>query len=398
MSPGRVTRPDWQHEITSVGVTGTNGKTTTTTWIAEALRALGGPVARVTTLGFFLDDERIELSLDWTGFVAGFAMLRERGGHHAAIEYTSHTLARGMASAWPARIAVFTNFTRDHLDHHGTPEHYLASKAQLLAALPPGGVAVLNAADPASALLREVIPEDATVQSYAAPSRGSPVMEPDLLATRVDVGWGGTHIVTANGLELSVRGVGEHFAENALAAYLASRAAGVPEQAVVKALAGAAVPAGRFEVVAREPGVVIDYAHTPDALARTLATARQLARGRVIVVIGAGGDRDKEKRPLMGAAARAADRVVLTSDNPRTEDPAAIAADLAAGLGAHADARTELDRERAISSAIRKAEPGDVVLLAGKGHEQTQTIGTTAHPFSDREVAERALEGRVRTR
>jgi UDP-N-acetylmuramoyl-L-alanyl-D-glutamate--2,6-diaminopimelate ligase len=394
--PVRVERPAFHAEIDSVGVTGTNGKTTTTTFIAAALRALGEPVARVTTLGFFLDDAPVELPLDWGGFVEGFARLRERGGRRAAIEFTSHTLARGMAAAWPCRVAVFTNFTRDHLDHHGTPEHYLASKAQLFAALPDGGVAVLNAADPASALLREVVPVGATVRSYAVPSRGAAVFEPDLVATHVEIGWEGTRVVAdgAESLELRVRGIGEHFAENALAAYLACRGAGVPRDAVVAALADAEVPKGRFEVVARAPFVVVDYAHTPDALDRTLRAARRLAMGRVTLVFGAGGDRDVAKRPLMGAAARGADRVVLTSDNPRTEDPARIAEGIQAGLADHRDVRVELDRAHAIALAIREAATDDVVILAGKGHEETQIVGHVAHAFSDRDVAQRALAAR----
>src|SRR5207248_2839476 len=150
--------PAFANEIATVGVTGTNGKTTTTAWIAAALRRLGGPVLRATTVGHFLDDEPLEVEKSYDGFVAAMRTLFDRGGRRAAIELTSEALAAGFARAWPCRVGVFTNLTHDHLDAHGSPEHYLASKAQLFVSLPAGGTAVLNASDPTWALLREVVP------------------------------------------------------------------------------------------------------------------------------------------------------------------------------------------------------------------------------------------------
>jgi UDP-N-acetylmuramoyl-L-alanyl-D-glutamate--2,6-diaminopimelate ligase len=399
--------PAWSAQVFTVGVTGTNGKTTTTAWVAAALRALAvsrgeGPVARATTVGFFLDDEEVAVEKTYEGFVAAMHACFERGGRHAAIELTSEALAGGFARAWPCRVGVFTNLTHDHLDAHGSAEHYLASKAQLFVALPPGGVAVLNAADPVFALLTEVIPAGVTTLSYAVPSRG-PVPEggADVVATAVEVSWSGTRIVCSGLLrELSVRAIGEVYAENALAALLGAVGAGVPPALAAAALAAAAPPPGRFEVVHERPYVVVDYAHSPDALARTVQTARKLAnqvdqaRGALFVVFGAGGKRDAAKRAPMGEAARPADHVILTSDNPRDEDPAAIAAAIATGLRGHASVRIELDRRRAITTAIAAAGAEDVVLIAGKGHETEQEIGAATSHLSDVEVAREALARR----
>ena len=400
--------PAWSSELFTVGVTGTNGKTTTTAWVAAALRSLAasrgeGPVARATTVGFFLDDEEVPVEKTYAGFIAAMRTCFERGGRHAAIELTSEALAQGFAHAWPCQVGVFTNLTHDHLDAHGSAEHYLASKAQLFVALPAGGTAVLNAADPVFELLSEVIPVGVAVRSYAVPSRGPTLGKADLVATAVDVSWSGTRIVCAvrddgscSGLprELRVRAIGEVHAENALAALLGAVAAGVPPALAAAALEVAAPPPGRFEVVHERPYVVVDYAHSPDALERSVQTARKLAKGALCVVFGAGGQRDQAKRAPMGEAARPADHVILTTDNPRDEDPAAIAAEIAIGLRGHGSVRIELDRRGAITTAIASAGAEDVVLIAGKGHEVEQQVGGATRRFSDVEVAREALASR----
>ena len=270
----------------------------------------------------------------------------ERGGRYAAVELTSEALAQGFAEAWQCNVGVFTNLTHDHLDAHGSAEHYLASKAQLFVSLPAGATAVLNAGDPVFDLLSEVMPAGVKVLSYAVPSRGPVQGTPDLVARSVDVSWSGTTIACdvrdpASGLpsEVRVRAIGDVYAENALAALLGAVAAGVPAADACAALAEAPPPPGRFEVVHERPYVVVDYAHSPDALARTVQTARKLADrsgGKLTVVFGAGGKRDKAKRGPMGEAARSADRVILTTDNPRDEDPAVIARAIAEGLHGHA--------------------------------------------------------------
>jgi UDP-N-acetylmuramoyl-L-alanyl-D-glutamate--2,6-diaminopimelate ligase len=368
---------------------------------------LARPVAQTTTLGSFLDDEPFETTRDFAGFLATMRAALEGGGRFAAIELTSEALARGFARAWPCRVGVFTNLTHDHLDAHGSPEHYLASKAQLFVSLPAGGVAVLNASDKASALLAEVVAPGAGVVRYAVPSRGDPCAPPDLVATSVEVSWEGTRVaLDAKGAlthaprEIRIQAIGEIYAENAIAALAAALVAGVSPGDGRRALASAPVPRGRFEVLASDPDsprVVVDYAHTPDALARTLATARGLCDGKVLVVFGAGGDRDERKRAPMGAAASAADRVVLTSDNPRREDAGRIADMIREGIRPGVDVATELDRRRAIFRAVHEASSRDVVLIAGRGHETEQIFGERALPFDDTEVGRAALALRARS-
>ena len=396
--------PEWSRRLFTVGVTGTNGKTSTTRWTAACLARLARPVAQTTTLGSFLDDTPFVAARDFGGFLATMRAALDRGGRFAAIEVTSEALARGFARAWPCRAGVFTNLTHDHLDAHGLPEHYLASKAQLFVSLPPGGVAVLNAADPASELLEEVIPEGVRVLRYAVPSRGEARREPELRATEVEPSWDGTRVVLdARGelarapRELRIRAIGDVYAENALGALAAALAVGVPPQDAADALASAPVPRGRFEPIAgpeEGPHVVVDYAHTPDALARTVAIARALCKGTLVVVFGAGGDRDRDKRAPMGAAASRADRIVLTSDNPRSEDPARIADQIREGIEPRVDVKVELDRRSAIRTAILSAGPDDVVLLAGKGHETDQTAGGRTLPFDDAAEARKVLTER----
>ncbi len=387
--------PPWAQSLFTVGVTGTNGKTSTTALIAGLLGVLGRPVARVTTVGSFLDEERLVVPAHYAGFLSTMQRCLERGGRYAAVEFTSEALAMGFAKAWPCRVAAFTNLSLDHSDAHGSPEHYLASKAQLFMALPAGGTAVLNARDSAAGLLAEVIPDGVQLLTYGVPSRGETWAVGDLNARAVSVSFAGTRIelepsarFPALPAALEIRAVGEVFAENALAALLAALTAGVPSALAVAALAQIAPPPGRFQLVRERPAVVVDYAHTPDALSRTLATARALCTGRLSVVFGAGGDRDQSKRPLLGVAARAADRVYLTSDNPRFEEPLAIMAQIAGGLGDHPDVVREVDRARCIEQAVRAAGADDLVLIAGKGHEQEQEAAGATIAFSDEAIVQ----------
>jgi UDP-N-acetylmuramoyl-L-alanyl-D-glutamate--2,6-diaminopimelate ligase len=354
-----------------------------------------------TTLGSFLDDAPLEVAMSWDGFLATMRAGLDAGGRYASIELTSEALARGYAKAWPCNVGVFTNLTHDHLDAHGTPEHYLASKAQLFLHLPAGGTAVLNGADPASDLVAEVIPPGVRVLRFAVPSRGEATAPIDLRATRVTTTWRGTTLeleasssVGAWPRQISIRAIGDVYAENALAALLAGFAAGVPVDLAVAAMTNVAPPRGRFEVVHGRPYVVVDYAHTPDALARTLAIARGLGTARLTVVFGAGGDRDRKKREPMGAAAMVADSIILTSDNPRSEDAGAIAGAIKRGISDRARVVFEIDRAKAIALAIERAGDDDVVLIAGKGHESGQTIGAVTRPFDDIEVARAALARR----
>ncbi len=390
--------PPWADSLFSIGVTGTNGKTSTTAMLAALLGVLARPVARVTTVGSFLDEERLEVPAHYAGFLRTMQRCLESGGRYAALELTSEALAMGFAKAWPCRIAAFTNLSLDHSDAHGSPEHYLASKAQLFMALPQNGCAVLNARDAAAELLVEVIPSGVDVLRYAVPSRGELWAAADFSARSTHVSLRGTSFELEPCARfpelpsaLDIRAIGEIFVENALAALAAALAAGVPPIAAAEALSRVAPPPGRFQVIRERPWAVVDYAHTPDALSRTLATARAVCSGRVSVVFGAGGQRDRSKRPLLGAAARAADRVVLTSDNPRNEDPRAIIEQIAIGLGDHPDVTREVDRARAIELALRQAAPEDLVLIAGKGHEREQLSGDTVLAFSDEAIVRSVL-------
>jgi UDP-N-acetylmuramoyl-L-alanyl-D-glutamate--2,6-diaminopimelate ligase len=395
--------PPWATRLTTVGITGTNGKTTTTMLTAAALGSMAKPVPHISTLGRYLDREPQQLSKGHTGFLELMKRALDAGGRFAAAEITSEVLAHGFARAWPCRVGVFTNLTRDHLDRHKTPEAYLASKAQLFVALPAGGAAVLNGCDPSSALLAEVIPAGVEILRYGHAARGTAHAALDVEAIRVDLDWSGTQVAlrwsdairerAGSSLPetLRVQAIGDVFAENAMAALLAAIALGAEPAAAAAAIAAAPRPRGRFEVVAEAPHVVVDYAHSPDALARTFAAARQLTRGKLTVVFGAGGNRDRGKRPLMGEAARIADRILITTDNQRDEPAPDIAAAIRAGVGDHPATRIELDRARAITIAVKEAQPDDVIVVAGKGHEGEQIgKGGKSKPFSDIDVGKKA--------
>ena len=397
----------WAEPYLTVGVTGTNGKTSTTTLVAWALREAGHRVLTETTIGYALDGDVVSVPRTVGGFLTALEQAARTGAKHAAIEVTSEALARGAARSWRFDVGVFTNLTHDHLAAHGTFEHYLASKAQLFVHLGPGRTAVLNACDEPALLLDRATPPDVLRKWYAVPSRGPSLHEADLVAASVRVAEDGTHVTLtpgelsdALGGAISTRLIGNVFAENALAAALAALAAGVSGTDVRAGIARCPGVPGRFEIVAHEPLAVVDYAHTPDALARTCDTARALATargGRVLVVFGAGGGRDTAKREPMGReVGQRADTAFVTSDNPRNEDPREIARVLAGGCrrGGRAQVKVVLDRREAIERALARAHPEDVVVVAGKGHESGQIVGTETRPFSDAGVLRELLGSR----
>jgi UDP-N-acetylmuramoyl-L-alanyl-D-glutamate--2,6-diaminopimelate ligase len=390
--------PPWVQDLVHVGVTGTNGKTSTTRFVAAALGSLARPVASLTTVGWFLDEKPVASPRSYDGMLATVGAARQRGGKYTALEVTSEILALGFARRWPFRVGVFTNLTSDHLDAHSSAEHYFASKAQLFHCLPPdGGSAIINGCDDVAELLCDVTPGGVRRLAYGAASRGSARIGLDATATEVSLGIDGTRSRIILGaalgggeIELATRAIGHIFIENALAAFVTALALGVAPGEAAAAIAASPPPPGRFEIIARHPDVVVDYAHTPDALARTIDTARALTRGKLSVVFGAGGIRDRAKRPAMGAACAGADRVILTSDNPRSEDPMLIARAIGEGVPRHVDVSIELDRALAIQQAVRDASSDDIVVITGKGHEATQELGAKVIHFSDREVARRA--------
>jgi UDP-N-acetylmuramoyl-L-alanyl-D-glutamate--2,6-diaminopimelate ligase len=393
----------WAEAWRTIGVTGTNGKTSTTVLTAAAILAAGEHVFSSTTLDYCIDGVALAQPRNWPNFLAAAERCHALGGTRAVVEITSQALARGYAKRWRYDVGVFTNLSPDHFKTHGSWEHYLASKAQLFVHLPAHGAAVLNARDASVALVDQVIAREVRRLWFGVPSRGPALRGEDLAAARVEVSPAGTRVILAAsrlaeelGGVIELRLIGEVFAENALAAACAAHAVGVPGPAIVRGLASCAGVPGRFELVSRAgPLVAVDYAHTPDALARTCATARALAGGgRVIVVFGAGGDTDAGKRGPMGeAVGAAADVAVVTTDNPRHEDPRAIAGMLIAGIerGGRARVIVEAERGRAIALALAEAGRQDVVVVAGKGHETGQTIGDTTLPFSDHEALGRLL-------
>jgi UDP-N-acetylmuramoyl-L-alanyl-D-glutamate--2,6-diaminopimelate ligase len=359
-----------------VGVTGTNGKTTTTFLLQAILEAAGRPTGVIGTLsGTRTTPEAPELQ-------ARLAELRDEGRQAVAMEVSSHALALDRVAGTRFRVAVFTNLSRDHLDFHETMEDYFAAKARLFEPRYTDA-AVVNADDPRGQLL-------ADAASVATSTYSLHDVEGLELGAASSSG-------TWRGRPLRVPMGGAFNVANALAALTAAVVLGVDEATALAGLATARPVPGRFEVVTTDEPfrVVVDYAHTPDGVEQVLRAARAVTTGRLLVVLGAGGDKDREKRPMMGeAAARFADVVVVTSDNPRSEDPQAIADAVAAGAAGHRDLRVELDRRAAIELAVGEAGPGDVVVVAGKGHETTQTIGDRVLPFDDREVVRQVLDSR----
>jgi UDP-N-acetylmuramoyl-L-alanyl-D-glutamate--2,6-diaminopimelate ligase len=404
MQPDRPTQPPfaWANDFFTIGTTGTNGKTSTTWMHGAILRAWGEHVLTVNTLGYFFDEQPIaDLPRSLSGYHEAFRRAHAAGVHYAAVEVTSKALAEGYAKRWRFDLAVFTNLSPDHLQTHGSWEHYLASKAQLFVHLGPGCTAVLNAADEHAVLIDHAMPPDVLRRWFRAPARGPALVPADLEARAVEVSATGTRIelepsplADQLGGALEVGMVGEVFAENALAAAVAADTIGVPADAIARGLAACTAVPGRFEVLHRDPLVAVDYAHSADALARTCDGARQLARGRVIVVFGAGGSSTPSKREPMGEAVGArADLAIVTNDNPRQEDPQTIADAVARGVerGGRAQVRIVLDRAVAIEQAIGEARSGDVVVIAGKGHETGQLVGDVLLPFCDADEVRRVL-------
>ncbi len=360
-----------------VGVTGTNGKTTTTSLIAAVLEHAGMPCGVIGTLtGKHTTPEAPDLQAQLAQFVAD-------GRVAVVMEVSSHALALHRVVGTHFALAVFTNLGRDHLDLHGTVERYFAAKASLFTpALAARGIA--NVDEPRGQPL---------VDAAGIPMTGFSAADMDDLAvtpTRHEYDWRGQHVTV---------GIGGAFnAMNSLAAATAAAELGIEPSVIAAGLHSAPPVPGRFEPVRAGQAfdVIVDYAHTPDGLSEALRAARAASgAGRVIAVFGCGGDRDREKRPEMGAvAAELADRVVVTSDNPRSEDPLEIINAVIQGVPA--DYRdlvvSEPDRRQAFSAAFQMARPGDVVVIAGKGHETTQTIGTTVVEFDDRAVATTLLE------
>ncbi len=375
------------------GVTGTNGKTSSSQWIAAALERHGTHAGVVGTLGSGFPG-----ALRDTGNTTPDALdlqttlheLRNAGARAVAMEVSSHGLVQGRVNGVRFSCALFTNLSHDHLDYHGTMQAYGEAKAQLFS-MAGLQTAVLNLDEPFGRELARRLAGRVRTIGYSLDRVARGVVEESISVNarmQLESNWGAGQLVT--------RQVGRFNVSNVLGVLGALMACGVPYPQALALVAELPDVPGRMQVVGERPLVVVDYAHTPDALEKVLATLQPIAAergGRLAIVFGAGGDRDPAKRPLMGAAAsRGADRVFITSDNPRSEEPAAIIDEVA--RGASGQPRREAERRRAIEAAVLEAAPEDVVLIAGKGHESYQEIRGARLPFSDQDVARAALAKR----
>ena len=375
-----------------VGITGTNGKTTTAYIVRALLAGSGHPTGLLGTVTSVVGGEErpaIRTTPEAIDLQGTFARMLAAEDTHCVMEVSSHALELHRADAIHWAVAVFTNLTQDHLDFHADMEAYFAAKRRLFSAEP--GVAVVNVDDPYGARLARELGGGAVTVGLDA---GAQVRATDV---RFDL-HGSTFRL--DGVKLRSPLPGRFNVLNVLCAVAAVRALGVDDGAIAAALTGAGRIPGRFEPVEEgQPfAVLVDYAHTPDSLDNVLRAARQLARGTVWCVFGCGGDRDREKRPVMGAvASREADRVIVTSDNPRSEEPQAIVDQIVAGAGVGGmGPEAVLDRREAIVRALEGAREGDVVVIAGKGHEQGQELaGGVKVPFDDVAVARETLRARL---
>jgi UDP-N-acetylmuramoyl-L-alanyl-D-glutamate--2,6-diaminopimelate ligase len=380
-------------QLQLVGVTGTNGKTTTTYIVESILKAAGKPAAVLGTIeyrgpGFDFVAERT--TPEAPDLEKLFRQVVDAGWKHAVMEVSSHAIEMKRVAGLRCDVAVFTNLSRDHLDFHKDMESYFQAKRKLFTGLDgvKPRVMVLNAEDARYEDLRAIDPS--RVISY-----GMQVAR-DIYPVRYGFGWEATDAMfktPIGDLEVRTPLMGKPNLFNIGAAIGVGVALGISADAIIRGIQELQCVPGRFEPVrAGQPfRVIVDYAHTDDALEKVLTSAREITSGRLIVVFGCGGERDRTKRPIMGAVAvRGSDSAIVTSDNPRSEDPLAIVREIEEGMKG-ASYRTVVDRREAIRSALAEARPGDTVIIAGKGHETYQTIGTTSHPFDDRVVAEELI-------
>ena len=378
-----------------IGVTGTNGKTSVVQLLAGALQQLGARAATVGTLGAGLvgairAGERT--TPDVISVQALLADFRDAGASHVAMEVSSHALEQGRVDAVRFEVAAFTNLTRDHLDYHGTMARYGAAKARLFG-WPGLRAAVINVDDDFGRALARSLPAGVEALTYGIDNAQAAIRASDVssgtdgLRFTLATPWGGAAIATSL--------LGRFNVANLLAVAGCLGALGCPFAEIATALANAQPVAGRMNRLGGgdSPLIVVDYAHTPDALEQALSSLRAHSTARLICVFGCGGERDQGKRPQMAAIAeRLADAVIVTDDNPRSEDGDEIVAQIVAGFVHPEAVRIDRDRARAIATALHEAHAGDVVLIAGKGHEPYQEVAGIRYPFDDLDVARRALQ------
>ncbi|MFM6196195.1 MAG: UDP-N-acetylmuramoyl-L-alanyl-D-glutamate--2,6-diaminopimelate ligase, partial [Planktothrix sp.] len=394
---------DPSQDLTVIGVTGTNGKTTTTQLIEFLLKTADRPTALLGTLvvrwpGF--EQTAIHTTPFAVELQEQLANARSAGADYAVMEVSSHALAQRRVQGCEFQVAVFTNLTQDHLDFHNTMEEYFAAKALLFQSNYLRGRAIVNFDDPYGAALAAQLDHD-RCWCYSIDDSKADFYLSDL-SYGLD-GVSGTLHTPAGAIAFRSPLVGQFNLQNWLAAAATGLHLGLDLSAMVQALAQFPGVPGRMQLVQvtdaplpQDISAIVDYAHTPDSLDNALRAARPFVQGRLICVFGCGGDRDRTKRPKMGKiAAELADVAVVTSDNPRTEDPERILQDVLAGIPETIKPMVIADRAQAIHTAILEAQPGDGVLIAGKGHEDYQILGTEKIHFDDREQAREALANRM---
>lgn len=396
---------DPSDQLLLAGVTGTNGKTTCSHLLGQLFSLMGSPAGVIGTLGCGVVTEGCS-DLQSTGMTTPDAITVQsvladyagRGVKHVAMEVSSHSLDQFRVQALSFDTAVFTNFSRDHLDYHGDLVSYASAKMQLFA-MPGLSHAVINVDDPVGAELATKLPHSVGLIGYSLLNPNSSIYAENVVLSatgvraRIHTPWGSS--------EINSQLLGRFNLQNLLSVIGVACVQGYPLAQVMSLVPQLKPVVGRMELVTLGdsspvgPRVVVDYAHTPDALEKALETLREHSDGKLWCVFGCGGDRDQGKRSQMGeVASRLADRLVVTSDNPRSEDPEAIIADICGGVTATADARTCVDRAEAIQLAIESAGDGDTVLIAGKGHETYQLMGAQRLPFSDQGQSRLALRQR----
>lgn len=379
-------------EIGLVGITGTNGKTTTSQLCAHLVRSTGEKTASMGTLGVFLNGEKIEDGEYTTDLIHvtcdRLRSLADQGVTSASMEISSHALTLDRVAELRFRAAVLTNLTRDHLDFHGSVEAYAEAKRKLFLGLDPAGVGVINADDPAAGFFAKACPERVVLFS----SRGAERAE--IRATNIACSPDRTRFrleVAGQGYDIESRLIGRFQVDNILAAFAVLHSLGYALEPALEGIRDFTPVSGRMEKTALPNGAtaIVDFAHNPDGLANLLENCRKLTTGKLHLVFGCGGDRDRGKRPMMGRiAAAGADVCWVTSDNPRTEDPERIIADVLDGFSGSPKPppRMEADRDAAIRRAYRETRTGDLLVVAGKGHEAYQLINGKKLPFSDAAV------------
>jgi UDP-N-acetylmuramoyl-L-alanyl-D-glutamate--2,6-diaminopimelate ligase len=389
-----VQHGDPARRLQIVGVTGTNGKTTTVGLLRHLLDAPGEPAASIGTLGVLVGSAGEPLEGGGGLTTPGpielqrvLAALVARGVTRVAMEVSSHSLHQHRVEGLVFDAGVFTNLTRDHLDYHGTMEEYLAAKALLVRLLAPDGVAVVNADDSAWSAL----PPAPRRLTFSAAGHDADVRALDVRFRPRGSEW--TLAIGRERAPVTLPLIGDFNVANALAAAAAASTVGLTTATIAERLSRAPQVPGRLELLHDAPAVLRDYAHTPDALERALDAVRPFATGKLIVVFGCGGDRDRGKRPVMGdIAVSRADVAIVTSDNPRTEDPERILDEIEAGMHGRPHERVE-DRRAAIARALSIAGDDDVVVLAGKGHETYQVRGTVKLHFDEKEIVQQLTAG-----